>query len=183
MKIVESLDTLIAGAIGENLVEKELKKLSDKYILINDFSLKLNKPIYNRKRNYRIYSIQIDHLLISNSGIFILETKNWSKNSIESINLRSPIEQIKRTEYALFIILNNDSPYNWVNLNDHHWGDKQIPIRNIIVMINEKPKEKFKYVQVKTLKELNSYIEYFEPMLDDSEVLRIYKYLNRIKNY
>ena len=26
----------------------------------------------------RIFSIQIDHLLLSNSGIFIIETKNWS---------------------------------------------------------------------------------------------------------
>ena len=182
MEVVEGLDTLIAGAIGENLVERELKKLSDKYILMNDFSVKFNKPIYNRKEKDRIFSIQIDHLLISNSGIFILETKNWSRNSVENISLRSPIEQILRTEYALFIILNKGSRQNGINLNKHHWGDKQVPIRNIIVMINNKPKEKFKYVQVKTLHELNSYIEFFDPVLDDSEVIRIYEYLKMIKN-
>jgi hypothetical protein len=49
-------------------------------------------------------------------------------------------------------------------------------------MINEKPKEKFKYVHVKTLDELNSYLTYFEPIFDDSEVNSIYKYLRIIKN-
>ena len=47
--VVSSLNPLIAGAIGENLVVKEIEKLSDDYILINDFSLKFAEPIYNRK--------------------------------------------------------------------------------------------------------------------------------------
>ena len=71
--VVTNLNPLIAGAIGENLVVKEIKKLSDEYILINDFSLELEEPIFNRKENDRIYSIQIDHLLISKAGLFILE--------------------------------------------------------------------------------------------------------------
>lgn len=138
-EVVNGLNNLIKGAIGENLVEKELKKLSDKYVLFNDFSIKFPTPIFNKKENDRIFSIQIDHLLITNSGIFILETKNWSKSSMESFNLRSPVEQIMRTSYALFVILNGDSG---INLNKHHWGKKQIPIRNIVVMVNEKPKGK-----------------------------------------
>jgi len=178
--IIEELDPLIAGAIGENLVEKELKKLSDKNILFNDFSVKFKTPIYNRKENDRIFSVQIDHILITNSGIFIIETKNWSKASIESLSLRSPIEQIKRTSYALFVILNGDSKQDGIRLKKHHWGNKQIPIRNIIVLINQKPKEKFKYVQVKTLDELNRYVNYFEPIFDDSEVSRISEYLKLI---
>ena len=84
-----------------------MKKLSDDFILINDFSLKFNPPIFNRRENDRIFSIQIDHLLISKAGIFILETKNWSKKSIESLSLRSPIERIQRTSFALYVIINN----------------------------------------------------------------------------
>ena len=42
---VLKLNPLIAGAIGENLVVKEIEKLSDDYILINDFSLKFDPPI------------------------------------------------------------------------------------------------------------------------------------------
>ncbi len=180
-EVVDGLYTLIAGAIGENSVVKELQKLSDSYILINDFSIELNPPIFNRKENDRIYSIQIDHLLICNSGIFILETKNWSKQSIKNLDLRSPVKQIMRTSYALFVLLNSESEYNKIKLDRHHWGNKQIPIRNIIVMINEKPKEKFKHVKVASLNELIGYITYFDPIFNDAEVKSISDHL-RIKN-
>jgi len=181
-KVVEKLSPLITGAIGENLVVKELEKLSDDNILINDFNVKFNPPIYNRNNNDRILSIQIDHLLISRAGIFILETKNWSKSSIESIDLRSPVEQIHRTSYALFVLINKALKSKKIKLKNHHWGDKKIPIRNIIAMINNKPKEKFKYVEIKLVNELYSYITYFNPVFSNKEVKRITKYLLSINN-
>lgn len=168
---IDELRPLIAGAIGENMVENEISKLPDDYILINDFNLRFSSPIYNRRTDDKIYSIQIDHLLISRSCLFILETKNWSKQSINKLDLRSPVEQITRTNFALFLVVNN------INLNSHHWGQKQIPIRNIIVMIHEKPKVKFKYVKVKLLNELNNYLEYFDPIFTEIEVNYIVKSL------
>lgn len=175
---VLKINPLIAGAIGENLVVKEIDNLSNDYILLNDFSLTFDPPIYNRKEDDRIYSIQIDHLLISKAGIFILETKNWSKKSIMSFDLRSPIEQVKRTSFALFVLLHNKKN----KLDKHHWGERQIPIRSIIVMINEKPKENFKLVKIKTLKELNNYIEFFEPIFNDNEYSKISRDLINLYN-
>lgn len=176
-KVIDELRPLIAGAVGESLVEKEIGILSDDYTLINDFSLKFKPPIYNKNTGDRIYSIQLDHLLVSRAGLFILETKNWSKESIKSLDLRSPVEQIIRTSYAMFIVANNQ-----IRLDRHHWGAKQIPIRNIIVMIHAKPNEEFKFVKVKLLKELNSYIEYFEPVLSRKEVERVANNLIKEKN-
>lgn len=176
-RTIERLRPLILGAIGENLVVKEIEKLSDDFILINDYNLEFNPPIYNRKNHDRIFSIQIDHLLISKSGVYILETKNWSKQSIQSLDLRSPIDQIIRTSYALFVLVNEAS----IRLTEHHWGDKQIPIKNIIVMINEKPKDDFKFVKIKSLKELNSYLTYFEPIFSQKEVDRIAKFFLNMK--
>ncbi len=167
--VVVGLKPLIAGAVGENLVVNEIKKLTNDYILINDFSLRFNPPIYNRKNNDRIFSIQIDHLLISKAGVFILETKNWSKESIQSLDMRSPIKQIGRSSYALFVLLNSDRSDSKIKLSSHHWGDKQIPIRSVVVMINQKPDVKFKHVKVKTLNELNSYIKFFDPIFTDEE--------------
>jgi hypothetical protein len=182
LKVVEDLNSLIAGAVDENRVVKELSKLSDENVLINDFSVQFDKPIYNKKEKDRIYSIQIDHLLITRSGIFIIETKNWSKKSIENYDLRSPVEQIRRTSHALFKVINVG--YNQgIQLNNHHWGEKKIPIRNLVVMINHKPKEQFNFVQIKTLKELNRYINYFEPIFEQSEVIRIANFLNKINEY
>ena len=181
-KVVDGLYPIIAGAIGENLVMKELKRLSDDNILLNDFSVDFNPPIYHRKEDDRIFSIQIDHLLITNSGIFIIETKNWSRESIRNIDMRSPIEQIKRTSYAMYVIMNGNSKHSGVNLKRHHWGEKKIPIRSLVVMIKNKPKETFRFVTVKTLEELNGYVSYFEPVFSDSEVKRISNYLETICN-
>jgi Nuclease-related domain len=181
-EVIEGLYTLIAGAIGENSAVKELQKLSDNYFLFNDFSIEFNPPIYNKKENDKIFSIQIDHLLICESGIFILETKNWSKQSIKNLDLRSPVKQILRTSYALFVLLNSESEYNKIKLNRHHWGNKQIPIKNIIVMTNEKPKEEFKHVKVLSLNELNGYIKYFDPIFNDTEVKSIFDYLRMKKH-
>ena len=177
--VVDGLYTLIAGAIGENAVVNELQKLSDSHYLINDFSLEFDSPIYNKKEDDRIFSIQIDHLLISPSGVFLLETKNWSKQSIENLDLRSPVEQILRTNYAIFVLLNSDSRFNKVSLAHHHWGSKKIPIRNVIVMTNEKPKEEFKHVKVLSVSELIGYVKYFDRIFNDVEVKSIFDYLNR----
>ena len=170
-EVVTNLNPLIAGAIGENLVVNEIKKLSDDYFLINNFSLALDTPLYYKKDKSRIHSIQIDHLLISKAGIFILETKNWSRRSIQSSNFRSPVAQINKSSYALNVLLSRRN----INLKKHVWGaNKQIPIRNIVVMINKKPKGQFKHVKIKTLKELNAYIEYFDPIFNDNELNKIY---------
>ena len=167
-EVLENSKNLISGAIGENLVVKEIKKLSNDYVLINDFNLSFSHPIFYKKQNQRIYSIQIDHLLISKAGIFIIETKNWSKSSVNSLNLRSPIEQIERSNFGLYVFISNN-----VSFPDHHWGEQTVPIRNVIVMIKHKPKGYFKYVSVKLLNELNNYITYFEPVLTDKQFERL----------
>tara|TARA_R110002051_G_scaffold3131_6_gene16857 strand:- start:5717 stop:6766 length:1050 start_codon:yes stop_codon:yes gene_type:complete len=170
--VLENCKNLISGAVGENLVVKEIKKLSDDYILINDFKLNFSPPIFHKQQNERIYSIQIDHLLISKAGIFIIETKNWSKKSVNSISLRSPIEQIRRSNFALYLYISEN-----ISLADHHWGEQKIPIRNLIVMINNKPKAQFKYVSIKLLNEVNDYISYFEPILTENQLNKITSHL------
>lgn len=166
--VLENSRNLISGAIGENLVVKEIKKLSDDYILVNDFNLSFSNPIFYKKHNERIYSIQIDHLLISKAGIFIIETKNWSKSSVDSINLRSPVEQIERSNFALYVYISEN-----IDLKEHHWGGQKIPIRNVIVMIKNKPTAQFKFVNIKLLQELNDYIRYFEPVLTQKQLNKI----------
>ena len=171
--VLGNLKNLISGAIGENLVVNEIKKLGDDYTLINDFNLSFSDPKYYKKQDDWIYSAQIDHLLISKAGIFLIETKNWSRKSVDTISLRSPIKQIQRSNFALFIYISEN-----ISLNEHHWGEQTIPIRNLIVMINNKPTGRFKYVAVKLLKELNDYLKYFEPVLTQSQYEKVIRQLN-----
>ncbi len=95
--------------------------------------------------------------------------------------MRSPIKQIDRSSFALYATLTYSRELV-KKLPNHHWGEKKIPIRKIVVTINHKPKEKFKFVKVATLNELNRHVAYFDPIFDDSEVEIISNYLNKIKN-
>ena len=56
------------GIAGEFWVKKELKKLSTEYLVINDVMVKT-------KNNY---THQIDHIVISKYGIFVIETKQYN---------------------------------------------------------------------------------------------------------
>lgn len=147
--------------------------------MINDFSLNFNPPVFNKRENDRIFSIQIDHLLICQSGVFALETKNWSDQSIQNPDLRSPVEQIKRSRFGLFVFLNSDKTQG---LHWNHWGRKKISIRNLIVMTNKSPKSDFQYVKVLPLHELNSYIANCDPIFDETEAESIFNALKMAVN-
>lgn len=171
--IVDQINNHIYGAIGEQKVVKELEKLSDEYVLINDFKIEFHPAIYRKQNNDYIKSIQIDHILLSTSGIFLIETKNWSQKSMESIDLHSPVQQIKRTNYALYRLLNEKISNSNLRINTHHWGDRKIPIRNLIVLLNHKPIEEFQHVKILTLKEMLNYITYFQPSISNHDVQTI----------
>lgn len=177
---IDGLNSFIYGALGEQKVVKTLETLSDEYFLINDFAVSFSPAIYNRKENDYIKSVQIDHILVGPSGIFLIETKNWSGKSLENLSLRSPVEQIKRTSFALFYLLNNEMSNYHLRLDRHHWGDKKIPIKNLIVLTNTKPKEEFQYVKILTVNELLGYVNYFKPIFSYTETKRIADMILRI---
>ena len=158
-------------------VVKALSELPDECYLINDFAVQFNPPVFNKKSGERIFSIQIDHVLVCGAGVFLLETKNWSLSSVENLDLRSPVEQLLRSGYAAFVLLNGESGSRALRLRNHHWGAKKIPIRNVIVMTNEKPLGEFKHVKVLGLHELIGYVKFFDSVLDSEEVESIFDYL------
>ena len=175
--LIDQINSSIYGAQGEQKVVRELEKLSDDYILINDFTRRFNPPIYNRKEDDHIQSIQIDHLLIAPSGIFIIETKNWSQESLVDPTMFSPVKQVKRTNFALYILLygNNFNFKRWLYKNQ--WDHKKIPIRNVVVFIHHKPPRQSDYVKQLTLSELLGYVNYFPPCFLSEETQKIAEYL------
>ena len=166
--VINELGTIIAGAIGEGKVEKQLRKLSNSFYILNDYSVKFNPPLLNSQTNEKIFSIQIDHVVIGPTGIFIIETKNWSQRSVQSLSLRSPIQQIQRSSYALFVLMNRH-----ININTHHWGAKKIGVKNVLVMTQASTEEKFKFVTIKSLSDLNGYLTYFDHIYSNQEVMMI----------
>lgn len=175
--IIDQVSFLIYGALGEQKVVRELEHLPDDYILINDFNCSFIPALYNPQGKEYIKSIQADHLLITPSGIFLIETKNWSESSLKNYSLRSPVEQVKRTNYALYKMLAGDIVDSGLILNRHHWGHKKVPIRNLVVLTNQRPKEEFQFVKILRLNELLRYVKYFEPIFSNGETQRIADYL------
>ena len=89
---------------------------------------------------------------------------------MENLNLHSPVQQIKRTNYALYRVINEKISSFRLRINSHHWGDRKIPIRNLIILINQKPIEEFQHVKILTLSEMLNYITYFQPSLSNEDV-------------
>jgi hypothetical protein len=180
--VIDSLNNYIYGALGEQKVVKTLECLSDDYYLINDFSVTFSQAIYNRQENDYIKSVQIDHILVAPSGIFLIETKNWSEKSIKNMSLRSPVEQIKRANYALYHLLNSDKSNYRLRLEKHHWGDKKTPIKNLIVLTKTKPIEEFQYVKILTTNEIINYLNYFQPIFSTRETKKIAEIILQINS-
>lgn len=172
---IDQVAPFIHGAIGEQKVAKELERLSDDHILINNLSLSFKRAIYHNQTNEYIKSAQIDHLLIAPSGLFLIETKNWSKKSWTEQNLRSPIQQVKRSSFALWRFVSNYSFINGTVV-------KNIPIRNILATANHVPSEEFPYVKVLPIDRLVGYIEYFKPSLTKEQRDHLASYFLRISN-
>ena len=179
--VIDEINNSIYGAIGEQKVVNMLENLSDDYILINDFIYSFQPPLYQREENNHIKSVQIDHILVSLSGIFIIETKNWSEMSIVNPNLYSPVQQVKRANFALYKILTGGNRSS-INLKKSHWGSRKIPIRNIIVFVNKRPIEEFQYVKMLSLTELQPYIKYFSSCFTLNETQIIADFLLRISD-
>jgi hypothetical protein len=92
--VIDNQNRFIYGALGEQKVVKALENLSLKYILFKDFSDSFSPAIYNEQENNYTKSVHIDHILIAPSGIFPVETKNWSEKSLANLSLISPVPHI-----------------------------------------------------------------------------------------
>jgi hypothetical protein len=82
----------------------------------------------------------------------------------------------------MYTLLNSDRNRDQINLNKHHWGNREIPVHNVVVMIKDKPREQFSYVKVKSLKELIDYITRFDTLFDVSEVEKISRFLTHLQS-
>jgi hypothetical protein len=155
--IVKNRDS-IYGAVGELKVIKELKKLPDSFYVINNYKKNFPDPIYNRKEDDRIYSVQIDHLVVGPTGMFIIETKNWSEKTIKRKDLFSPVKQVERAGFALFVWLNSAAKNGKIKTLMSNWGARKITPQKVIILINGSYIEKFQYVEIVPIDKIFSYI-------------------------
>jgi hypothetical protein len=167
------------GALGEQSATKELAKLPEGYYLINDVKLSFNPPIYNKKNDDAIYSIQIDHVVIGPTGLYLIETKNWSKESMNNADLFSPIKQILRNNFATFVYLNQLVSNGDLSSFCQAWGPQRISPLNIVLMINSKPSNKYQYVEILSLDEINRHIISSDKIFTDDNISELVSVMTR----
>jgi len=82
----------IRGEEGEQIVRKKLKRLDqNKYTVFNDVVFNINGK-----------KSQIDHLLVSDFGIFVIETKNYKGNIYGSESSYNWTQYLFKNQYKLY---------------------------------------------------------------------------------
>ena len=137
------------GAIAEVKLIENLASLPKDYYVLNDISLSLGKAI--RFDDKWRKTAQIDTMVISQAGIFVIEVKNWSKTFVASKNYHNPYDQVKWAAYLCYI-------------------QTQIKARSIIAHTgNIPPKPDGSYAKVLHLSEVKNYILYFKDKTEISK--------------
>lgn len=149
---------LFYGAEGEEKVTRALSNLPDTFTVINDYRLEFAQPIYDRNNDDRINSIQIDHVVIGPTGLYLVETKNWSKDSVGNPELFSPIKQLKRNNFAIFVLLNQAVERGEIDNFSDHWGNRRISPKNILCLMNHRPNREFQYVTILFENQIAQYV-------------------------
>ena len=150
---------LIYGAEGEERVARELSTLPDTYTVINDYRLEFSPPMYDKNNDDRIKSIQIDHVVVGPTGLYLVETKNWSRDSVENTELFSPIKQLRRSNYAIFVLLNQAIERRVIDNFSNHWGDRKISPKSILCLLNHRPPQAFQYVTTLSENQITYYVK------------------------
>lgn len=143
----------LKGKFGEKQVSTKLNKLDpEKYILLND--------LYIPKKDGS--TTQIDHILISHKGLFVLETKNYQGWILGSENHQYWTQVIYKRKEKLYNPIWQNSMH--IKVLKEYLGEvlEGVPIHSIIVFGNQatfKFKESFSKAKVIKNRELLSVIK------------------------
>ena len=157
-------NTFQAGAHGELDVLNKLSQLSDEYHILCGLNIMLDHWVsYRGKKNLR--SAQMDFVVVSTKGVFVIEVKNWSTEYFKNNTHLSPYEQTDREGEVLWIFLKS-------LLNNIHVTNVLLPIH-----ANMEYNSDYKTVFVSNLDAINGFIENQQDTLSKNDVQKITSHL------
>ncbi|MBD8033163.1 NERD domain-containing protein [Solibacillus merdavium] len=159
--VFKSIFPQLKGYIGEQRIRKLLDKLSEETTVYND--------LYVPKKNGEM--TQVDHVLLSTYGLFVIETKNYTGWIFGDENQRNWTQTIynKKSRFYNPVMQNNTHVKAL-----QHYLNMEVPIHSIIVFSNAatfKFKEPFQTAHVIQTKHLKRTIEQFKTKEISSEQL------------
>ncbi len=170
---------MYAGAQGEIKVLNKLSKLNDNYRVLCGLDIELDDYIsYEGKKDLK--SAQMDFVVVSHKGIFLIEVKNWGNRYASKNTGFSPHEQLDRAGKVLYVFLKsrlgNGIPLlkKKIEFNGKRLTKVLIPIQGNISYDSN-----YKYVLVSSISEINNFIQDREDVYDQKEVKKITETLKR----
>jgi hypothetical protein len=94
---------VLANAIAERAVIRTLSTLPDDFVLINDLRLNYDREI-SFEDSY-LKTAPLNHLLIGPTGIYAIETRNWSRTVATEGDEADPVQQVTRASFLCCHIL------------------------------------------------------------------------------
>jgi hypothetical protein len=158
---------LRTGSDGENKVIEQLSALGDDCHILCGVRIELPYWItYNGQKNLR--SAQMDFVVVSKKGVFVIEVENWSDDYAKNHNGLSPHEQTDRAGWVLWVALKL------------MFGD--IRVTNVLLSIqgNMRYNRNYKTVSVSSLERINRFLENRQDILSENEVAKI---VDSLKHY
>ena len=152
------------GKRGEKMVGAFLSRLpKDEYLVINDLLLQGGG-----------YSTQIDHVVVSRYGVFVIETKNYKGKIYGGENSENWTQKLQRKKFQL----RNPLWQNRVHITAikrQLEGNERIPYYSIVAFSNRARLRVDRSLPVMHWWGIVPYIKQFtEPVLSDSSVRDIY---------
>jgi len=145
-----------AGAAAEMAVIDELSSLSAGSMIFND--VKMESERYIHFEGKPLMSAQIDTLVLTQNGVFVIEVKNWSREFALSGEGFSPYEQASRASYLVFDRLRKSGIH--------------VKVRAIIATNGSLPEKGDHKVSVVPIGRLRRYIEGAPPSSVDVPTVR-----------
>ena len=168
-KIKDNTDNVEhAGAKGEDITLKKLSELPDDFHIFCGVNKELkNYVTYRKKRDLK--SAQMDFVVVSKRGVNVIEVKNWSAKYYNNYYGLSPHEQADRAGRVL-----------WIKLKSSWFRPKDPPVTSVLLSIQGTIPydKKYGYVSVKSLNNINYFLQNQPEKFSDKEVERL---IGRIK--
>ncbi|WP_440946430.1 nuclease-related domain-containing protein [Methanosarcina sp. T3] len=164
-----------SGAVGELKVIKNLQDLPDDYFLLNDLFLELDE--YINFDGSKLRSAQIDHMVVGPTGVFVIETKNWSSKYVQKVfseDSYTPYDQIRRSSYLAYKYLNSLKYGNIFEKIYFNLAKNEIKIKSVIAISGaDMPHIKGKHTYVVRTNELSSHIRRAPQVFSEEEAHEI----------
>jgi len=162
-KIIQKNQQYFESALGETAVIKELRKLPETYYILNEVKLSFYRSIRWKKYGEYVQSCKIDHVVVGPTGIFLIETKNWNPETMQTAKF-PPHKQIQRAGYIFFI-----------HMMDQF--ERKYPLYEIVATFKQLPQIPYDYVTQVTIQELVDHILGRDGRIDTSDVQAIVSWL------